>query len=169
MKQILSIIAVLALGVQCGWAQDASLLSAPDISQSVHVTVTVNKKARVEVVRLTESITVTLGDSARGYADVPEAIQLLVWCNSLDGVQVDVNMPQGIFDETGQRHPRGLLTYCLAGSRSYLPFDGGSNPMYESSKKETATGLSFDLRLLLPEGSSTGFYRYRLEFAAKPQ
>lgn len=169
MKKIVFIgIALVALTCM-GLPQDASLLLPDDVSQSVRVTVVVRKKARLETYRIAKSISVTLEDIARGYADLPQAAQLAVWCNSLDGVTVEVGLEGGIIDPAGVRKPRGLMAYRLSDSGAFVPFNGKPTSLYESSQKETAKGLAIDLRLYLPPDATPGSYSFDLSFVATPK
>ncbi len=169
MKKISAIALIMAIMPLMALSQNPSALSLDDVSQSVLVTVRVNKKARIEKIRTIDRIEVSPADSAKGYVDIPRGVNLAVWCNSLDGVVVNANLEGGIYDPGGSRHPRGLLAYRIDGCGQFMPFNGGPMKVYESYSKEKGTNLCYDLRLYLPSGSTTGIYRFNMEFTASPK
>ena len=169
MKNQLAVLALLGLVAAGSSAQVSAGFALNDVSQSVRVTAIVNKKTRIEVLRAVQEIMVTPSDSFRGYLDIRDAVKLMVWCNSLEGVQVTARLPRGIHGPRGEPRPRGLLALETCPGGGYAAFDGGSLLIYESSGKEKATPLYCSLRLYLPPGSTPGLYRIGLAFEATPK
>ncbi len=149
-------------------AQAYDPLALSDVSQSVKVTVVVNKKARVEVPENIGSVTVISADSARGYVDIGAGFRLKVWCNSPDGVSVSARTSGGISDPSGRYLNSQRLSIQTAAGR-YQPLNEQGVEIYSSSVKEIATPIDCRLRLHLPPGSPTGRYRFDLQLEAVPK
>lgn len=169
MKRLAEAALVLGLAAIISWAQGSPDFTLDKVSQSVRVTAMVNKKARIEVIEAAQEIAVTPSDSSRDYLDVRDAVRLMVWCNSLDGVQVTARLPEGIRDPSGMSRPRGLLALGISPGGGFHAFNGSPLVIYESSGKDKATPISCSLRLCLPPGSATGLYRLGLSFEAIPK
>jgi hypothetical protein len=169
MKNHLLTLMMLSQIIGVSGAQESSYFGLNDVSQSVQVTVMVNKKARIELTKNISEVTVTSADIARGYLEITDAVNLLVWCNSLEGVQVSANLRQGISDPQGRILSRGLVALRTSAGVDYSSFDNGPLVIYESSNKEKSTPVRCSLRLYLPPGSTAGLYRLDLSFEAIPK
>ncbi len=162
------IIAITGLSISSGWAQSLALLTPSDITASVNISVTVAKKARIELIESRNTIEISSNDLERGYVDIPRALALQLWCNSSDGALVETELTGGIYDREGRRFPRGLLMYKLSDQDNYQPFGAGSQALYQSQKIERGNSLAIDLRLLISKEMTPGEYSYQASFTASP-
>ncbi|MHB8156456.1 MAG: hypothetical protein ACYDEQ_03580 [Desulfocucumaceae bacterium] len=169
MKNKLYIItALIGLSASSVLAQSLALLAPKDTSARVNISVTVTKKARLELLGSRSIIEVTSADLKRGYVDIPKAMALQLWCNSYDGALVETELTGGIYDPDGRRFPRGLLMYKLSDQDRYQPFGAGSQALYQSQKIERGSYLAIDLRLLTSKNMTPGGYSYQAVFTASP-
>jgi len=169
MKKIFWSIALCDLALSPAFGQYPDPLALTDVSQTVRVTVMVNKKARLEVLKNLESIYVTPADSARGFLNIGKALRIRVWCNSPEGVSVSARSSQGISDPMGRPLSNRYLAIEAAREGKYLPLDEKGQEIFSSEKKESATLIDCGARLHLPPGSPVGCYRVDLQFTAVPK
>jgi len=169
MKKKLHIMIIIAgLCTNAAFAQSLSLLTPPDVTTSINVRVTVAKKARLELLNSQRAIEVSPADLERGYVDIPRAIALELWCNSVDGSVVETELTGEIYDRNGYRFPRGLLMYKLPEQREYQAFGSSPQILYQSQGVERGNPLTVDLRLLITSKMAPGEYYYQASFTALP-
>jgi hypothetical protein len=162
------IIALTGLTTGSGLAQNLALLTPPDVTANVNISVTVAKKARLELLTSVNTIVISAADLERGYVDLPQALALQLWCNSSTGALVETELIGGIYDNDGRRFPRGLLMYKLSEQDNYQPFGARPQALYQSQKIERGSPLTVDLRLLISKEMTPGQYSYQTSFIASP-
>ena len=169
MKNKLYIITALTgLIASSALAQSLALLTPSDVTASVNISVTVAKKARLELLDSRNTIEISSYDLERGYVDIPRALALQLWCNSSDGALVETELTGGIYNCDGRRFPRGLLLYKLSDQNDYRPYGATSQALYQSQKIERGSSLTIDLRLLISKEMTPGEYSYQAGFTASP-
>ena len=149
-------------------AQSLALLTPSEVTASVNISVTVAKKASLELLKSVNTIEISASDLERGYVDLPRALALQLWCNSHDGVLVETGLTDGIYGRDGRRFPRGLLMYKLSDQANYQPFGSKPQALYQSQKIERGSSLTIDLRLLISKEMAPGQYSYQAGFTASP-
>lgn len=156
-------IATLAISAKLAFGQTVALLTPSDISRTVNVSVSVAKKARIEVLSASNILSVSNEDKTRGYVDLPKAIVLKVWCNSIDGARV-----------MGQIDPsinglEGKILYRLSGEKDFRSAAGNLHNMYESYKIDRDSEVVLDIRYMLAENTPIGEYQFDASFVAEPK
>lgn len=156
-------IATLAISAKFVFGQTVALLTPSDISRTVNVSVSVAKKARIEVLSASNILSVSNEDKTRGYVDLPKAIVLKVWCNSSDGARV-----------MGQIDPsinglKGKILYRLSGEKDFREANGSLHDIYESYKIERGSNVSLDIRYVLADNTLAGDYQFEASFVAEPK
>ncbi|MDP2808332.1 MAG: hypothetical protein Q8O74_09390 [bacterium] len=162
------IMALTGLIASSALAQSLALLTPTDVSASVNISVTVAKKASLELLESRNTIEISTSDLERGYVDLPRALALQLWCNSSDGALVETELTGGIYDSENRRFPRGLLMYKLSDQNEYQSFEAKPQALYQSRKIERGSFLAVDLRLLISKEMTPGEYSYQASFTASP-
>ncbi|MDQ7798344.1 MAG: hypothetical protein RDU76_05300 [Candidatus Edwardsbacteria bacterium] len=156
-------IAILAISTKSAFGQTVALLNPSDIYRTVNVSVSVAKKARIEVLSASNMLSVGNEDKTRGYVDLPKAIVLKVWCNSTDGARV-----MGQIDPSN-RETKGKMLYRLSGEKNFREVTGSLHDIYESYKIERGSKVSLDIRYLLSDNTPVGDYQFEASFVAEPK
>ena len=171
MKQYVKIglVTMLLISTKLVFGQTVALLTPSDMSKSVNVSVTVAKKARIEVLRASNLISIDNESIARGYVDLPQAIVLKLWCNSLDGSRVMGQMNKVIYNDDGMQINQAQLMFRVSGEKEYKSFNGSLQDIYEGVGIERGASLSIDVRLVLSENTPVGEYSFDASFVAEPK
>jgi hypothetical protein len=156
-------IATLMISTKLAFGQTVALLTPSDISRTVNVSVSVAKKARIEILSATNILSVSIEDKTRGYVDLPKAIVLKVWCNSIDGARV-----MGQIDPSSNEI-KGKMLYRLSGEKGFHEANGSLHDIYESYKIERGSKVSLDIRYLLADNTPAGDYQFEASFVAEPK
>jgi len=165
MKKYVKIILVIALmiaGKQVH-GQTVALLTSSDISRTVNVSVSVAKKAKIEVVDAANSVYVDDEDIRKGFIDIPGAVVLKVWCNSIDGAKVMAQITPVVSGNIGK------LMCKLSEEPIYNEAGNGFSGIYESCKVERGSEISLDIRYMLAANSPIGEYQFEASFVAEPK
>jgi DNA primase large subunit len=157
------LIAALAMNAKLAFGQTVALLTPSDISRTVNVSVSVAKKARIEVLSASNTLSVSNEDKTRGYVDLPKAIVLKIWCNSIDGARV-----MGQIDPSN-REMKGKMLYRLSGEKDFREANGSLSDIYESYKAERGSLVSLDIRYVLAASATAGEYQFDASFIAEPK
>jgi len=165
MKKYIKIIMITALMISAklAFGQTVALLTPSDLSKTVDVSVTVAKKAKIEVLSVSNAINVTKEDKNRGYVDLPKAIVLKVWCNSIDGTRVMGQIDPSIDGA------KGKILYRLSGEKDFCEANGSLHDIYEGYKIERGSKVSLDIRYVLAENTPAGDYQFEASFVAEPK
>jgi len=171
MKQYvkISLTVMLLASAEFGFGQTVALLTPSDMSKTVNVSVSVAKKARIEVLRASNLINIDNESIARGYVDLPQAIVLKLWCNSLDGSRVMGQMNKVIYNDDGMQINQAQLMYRVSGEKEYQSFNGSLQDIYEGAGIERGASLSIDVRLVLSQNTPVGEYSFKASFVAEPK
>lgn len=156
-------IAILAISAKLVFGQTVALLNPSDISRTVNVSVSVAKKARLEVLSASNILSVSNEDKTRGYVDLPKAIVLKVWCNSIDGARV-MGQIDPLIDDV-----KSKILYRLSGEKDFLEANGSLHDIYESYKIERGSKVSLDIRYLLSDNTPVGDYQFEASFVVEPK
>ena len=154
---------VLMISTKLAFGQTVALLTPSDVTQTVNVSVSVAKKARIEILSATNILSVSIEDKTRGYVDLPKAIVLKVWCNSIDGARVMGQI------EPQNNEIKGKILYRLSGEKDFCEAIGSLHDIYESYKIERGSKVSLDIRYLLADNAPAGDYQFEASFVAEPK
>ncbi len=165
--QILTLV-ILSGGWELSRAQTADLLLPADVSKDVRVTVTVAKRARLEISNPVGIYTVTPEDRRRGYLDVPGALVAKLWCNSREGAVIRGRL-ETLYFENPFTEPSVKLMYRLAGQGSYRDAGDGWQGLYENQNISRGTPVAIDLRFKLGPAAPTGDYSFAAYLEAEPK
>ncbi|HAD81905.1 MAG: hypothetical protein A2509_02860 [Candidatus Edwardsbacteria bacterium RIFOXYD12_FULL_50_11] len=165
MKKHVKIISIMVLMISAKFAysQTVALLTPSDVTRTVNVSVSVAKKARLEVLSASNILNVGNEDKARGYVDLPKAIVLKVWCNSIDGARVMGQI------EPQNNEIKGKILYRLSGEKNFCEATGSLHDIYESYKIERGSKVSLDIRYLLSDNTPAGDHQFEASFVAEPK
>lgn len=145
------------------YGQTVAMLTPSDVSRTVNVSVSVAKRAKLEVQKADNIVDVSDEDIKRGYVDINDAVVLKIWCNSIDGAKVMAQIDPLI---SGLK---GKLLYRISGEREFQEATGSLDGIYESSKVERGSELSIDFRYILASSNTAGEYQYEASFVAEPK
>ncbi len=165
MKKHVKIISIMVLMISAklGYSQTVALLTPSDVSRTVNISVSIAKKARIEVLSASNALNISNEDKARGYVDLPRAIVLKVWCNSVDGARIMGQI------EPPNNEIKGKILYRLSGEKDFCEANGSLHDIYESYKVERGTKVSLDVRYMLAESAPIGDYQFEASFVAEPK
>lgn len=171
MKKHVKIIFTIAMLVSAKFAygQTVALLTPSDLSKTVNVSVSVAKKAKIEVLSVSNSLNIGMKDKNRGYVDLPEAVVLKVWTNSIDGARVMGQIDPVLYDDSGTNNVKGRMLFRLSGEKDFHEANGSLHDIYESYKIERGSKVSLDIRYLLAENTPIGNYQFEAFFIAEPK
>jgi hypothetical protein len=162
MKYKLYILSILiGIGLNSGFAQSPVFLGTPAVSENVTLSVIIPKIARVELCEANNVITVSETDVARGYATLPKALSLKVWCNSSGGAAVETELNGSICDQDGREFPGEMLLFRLSGNDDFKPFSSQSQTLYHSENIQRGNLSEVDLRLKISKEMAPGKYYFQ--------
>lgn len=130
-----------------------------DSSMELRVTATVMAVTRVQVVSQPAALEITAADVARGYVELPAAVQVVVRNNTGRGYLL-VLESQGALFRQAQVH--GLAAPVTLGG------SGGIVPQPAFHPGSTRSRLALGFRFELPAGTQPGSYPWPLHLSAEP-
>jgi len=156
------VIAIMITGKQV-YGQTVALLTPSDISRTVNVSVSVAKKAKLEVLNAVNTVKVNADDINRGYVDLPSAVVLKLWCNSIEGARI-----MGKIDPSSG-DIKGKLMFRISGECEFRDTGDGLSDIYESAKVERGSNVSLDIRYVFAANTTIGEYNFDAYFVAEPK
>jgi hypothetical protein len=155
---------ITGIGLNSGFAQSPVFLGTPAVSENVTLSVIIPKIARVELGETNNVIEISDTDVTRGYATLPKAISLKVWCNSSGGALVETELNGSIYDQDGREFPSEMLMFRLSGNDDFQPFSSQSQTLYQSENPQRGSLSEVDLRLNISKEMAPGKYFFQPSF-----
>jgi hypothetical protein len=155
---------ITGIGLNSGFAQSPVFLGTPAVSENVTLSVIIPKIARVELGETNNVIEISDTDVTRGYATLPKAISLKVWCNSSGGALVETELNGSIYDQDGREFPGEMLMFRLSGKDDFQPFSSQSQTLYQSENPQRGSLSEVDLRLNISKEMAPGKYFFQPSF-----
>lgn len=145
-------------------AQNLAVLGTSHVSDNVNISVTIPKISRIELSETNQVIEISEVDLARGYANLPKALSLKIWCNNSNGALVETELNGNIYNQDGQKFPSEMLMFKLSGQQNFQPFSCQAQTLYQSEDPQRGSLLAVDLRLRISKEMAPGRYYYQAMF-----
>jgi hypothetical protein len=155
-------ILILALAVlicQTGTAWAASERA----SATLRLVAVVSPKVKLQVARDTSQIAATVEDLDRGYVEIPNAAELLVWTNSKSGLTITAQVGETLQGAKGHSIPISALSFSVNGE-GFRPFVAGDQVVYVGRGQEIRSSKRIDYRLSLDWGTEPDTYAVNITF-----
>jgi len=117
-------------------------------SATLHLVAMVSPKVKLQVARETSQIAATMEDLDRGYVEVPNAVELLVWTNSRNGLTITAQVGETLQGAKGHSIPISALSVSVNGE-GFRPFTPGDQIIYVGRGQEIRSSKRIDYRLNL--------------------
>jgi hypothetical protein len=165
-KIILSVL-ITALA-ETSLSQTISLQGPQDVSQKVNVSVTIAKRAELEVIDVASAVYISTDDKRNGYVDLPKALSFKLWCNSKDGAEVKGQL-YPLYYNSKQDNVSVKLLYRISGESNFREAKGALQDIYNSCQKERGKTISIDIRYKIDKNAPIGEYAFEASLLAEPK
>ena len=132
-------------------------------SATLMLVAVVSPKVKLQVNRETAQIAATMEDLDRGYVEIPNAAEVLVWTNSKSGLTITGQVEGSLQGTKGNSIPISALSFSVNG-QGFRPFTSGEQVIYTGSGQEIRSSKRIDYRLNLDWKTVPDTYAVNLTF-----
>jgi len=140
-KTLMLALVILISQVGIAWASERA-------SATLRLVALVAPKVKMQVYRETAQIAASMEDLDRGYVEITNAAEILVWTNSRSGLTLTAQAGASLQGTRGNSIPISALSFSLNGE-GFRPFTSGQQVIYVGSGQEIRSSKRIDYRLNL--------------------